>query len=76
MLGSRVRDGRKEWCVASEDCAFGPIGFQRERDVAPGEMLLITGAAFVFLLDMPSHCFCSSTSCHRQARSKTSTKVR
>ena len=44
MLGSRVRDGREEFCVASEDCAFGPIGFQRVRDVAPGEMLIITGA--------------------------------
>ena len=44
VLGSRVRDGREEFCVASEDCAFGPIGFQRVRDVAPGEMLIITGA--------------------------------
>lgn len=31
-----------EWCVASEDCAFGPIGFERVRDVAPGEMIVIT----------------------------------
>ena len=29
--------------MASEDCAFGPIGFQRVRDVAPGEMLIVTG---------------------------------
>lgn len=43
VLGSRERDGRTEWCVASEDCAFGPIGFQRVRDVAPGEMIVISG---------------------------------
>ncbi len=43
MLGSRERNGKTEYCVASEDCAFGPIGFQRVRDVAPGEMLIITG---------------------------------
>lgn len=44
VLGSRERSGRTEWCVASEDCAFGPIGFQRVRDVAPGEMIVISGA--------------------------------
>lgn len=43
VLGSRVRNGKEEFCVASEDCAFGPVGFQRIRDVAPGEMLIITG---------------------------------
>ena len=43
VLGSRERNGRTEYCVASEDCAFGPIGFQRVRDVAPGEMLIVTG---------------------------------
>ncbi|KAK9916686.1 hypothetical protein WJX75_005805 [Coccomyxa subellipsoidea] len=42
VLGSRERGGRAEWCVASEDCAFGPIGFTRVRDVAPGEMIVIT----------------------------------
>lgn len=44
MLGSRERNGKEEYCVASEDCAFGPMGFQRVRDVAPGEMLIVTGA--------------------------------
>lgn len=48
VLGSRVRNGEKEYCVASEDCAFGPIGFQRIRDVAPGEMLIVTGALIYF----------------------------
>ena len=40
MLGQRVSEARIEYCVASEDCAFGPIGFQRVRDIAPGEMLV------------------------------------
>jgi amidophosphoribosyltransferase len=45
VLGARpATDGRggTDWCVASEDCAFGPIGFERVRDVAPGEMIIIT----------------------------------
>lgn len=28
--------------IASEDCAFGPIAFERVRDVQPGEMVIIT----------------------------------
>lgn len=48
VLGSRVRNGKKEYCVASEDCAFGPIGFQRVRDVAPGEMLIVTGVQMLY----------------------------
>jgi hypothetical protein len=42
VLGRRSSDDGDEWCVASEDCAFGPIGFQRVRDVLPGEMIVIT----------------------------------
>ena len=42
MLGERKSAQGSEWCVASEDCAFGPIGFQRVRDVRPGEMIVIT----------------------------------
>ncbi|KAA6427811.1 MAG: amidophosphoribosyltransferase [Trebouxia sp. A1-2] len=42
VLGRRTSDDGDEWCVASEDCAFGPIGFQRVRDVLPGEMIVIT----------------------------------
>ena len=57
MLGSRMRNGKEEFCVASEDCAFGPIGFQRIRDVAPGEMLIITGAH-----GGPACCACPATS--------------
>ena len=37
----RGASGGEEWCVASEDCAFGPIGFKRVRDVRPGEMIVV-----------------------------------
>eukprot|EP00891_Asterochloris_glomerata_P004861 jgi/Astpho2/4861/fgenesh1_pm.00069_%23_6_t len=42
VLGRRAGPGGDEWCVASEDCAFGPIGFERVRDVRPGEMIVVT----------------------------------
>lgn len=42
VLGKRHGENGEEWCVASEDCAFGPIGFERVRDVSPGEMIVIT----------------------------------
>lgn len=43
VLGQRVNaNGEDEWCVASEDAAFGPLGFQIVRDVNPGEAILIT----------------------------------
>lgn len=42
MLGKRAGPNGDEWCVASEDCAFGPIAFERVRDVNPGEMVIIT----------------------------------
>lgn len=41
VLGKRQGRRGEEWCVASEDCAFGPIGFERVRDVQPGEMIII-----------------------------------
>ena len=41
-LGTRLTPDGPEWCVASEDCAFGPIGFKPLRDVQPGEMIIIT----------------------------------
>ncbi|GFH24571.1 amidophosphoribosyltransferase, partial [Haematococcus lacustris] len=41
MLGRRTTPLGDEWCVASEDCAFGPIGFERVRDVNPGEMVVV-----------------------------------
>lgn len=44
VLGRRPGlDGKgTEWAIASEDCAFGPIAFERVRDVQPGEMVIIT----------------------------------
>jgi len=42
VLGKRATSQGDEWCIASEDCAFGPIGFTRVRDVEPGEMIIIT----------------------------------
>ena len=42
VLGRRNSPDGPEWCVASEDCAFGPIGFELVRDVQPGEMVIIT----------------------------------
>jgi amidophosphoribosyltransferase len=42
VLGRREGPKGEEFCVASEDCAFGPIGFERVRDVQPGEMVVIT----------------------------------
>ena len=42
MLGRRESPFGDEYCVASEDCAFGPIGFERVRDVTPGEMIVIS----------------------------------
>jgi glutamine phosphoribosylpyrophosphate amidotransferase len=42
VLGKRTGFNGNEWCLASEDCAFGPVGFERVRDIAPGEAVLIT----------------------------------
>ena len=33
VIGRRAGPGGDEWAVASEDCAFGPIAFERVRDV-------------------------------------------
>eukprot|EP00798_Chlamydomonas_sp_ICE-L_P021025 gene21025-27892_t len=42
VLGKRAGPNGDDYCVASEDCAFGPIGFERVRDVLPGEMIIVT----------------------------------
>lgn len=42
VLGKKSTLNGREWAFASEDCAFGPIGFERVRDVLPGEAILIT----------------------------------
>jgi glutamine phosphoribosylpyrophosphate amidotransferase len=31
VLGHRVSEEGPEWCFASEDCAFGPLGFIKVR---------------------------------------------
>ena len=47
-----MTEGKEEWCVASEDCAFGPIGYKRVRDVLPGEMIVITDDGMLTLPDI------------------------
>ena len=42
VLGRRLTELGAEYCVASEDCAFGPLGFDRVRDILPGEMVVVT----------------------------------
>lgn len=43
VLGHRLNeDGEDEWAFASEDAALAPIGFERVRDVRPGEAILVT----------------------------------
>ncbi len=42
VLGKRTRDGRDEYAVASESVALDLTGFQRVRDVRPGEGIVVT----------------------------------
>ncbi|GAB3744029.1 amidophosphoribosyltransferase [Lysobacter olei] len=42
VLGKRVSNGRDEYAVASESVALDLIGFERVRDVRPGEGVVIT----------------------------------
>ncbi len=42
VLGRRKSPLGDEYCIASEDCAFGPIGFERMRDINPGEMVIVS----------------------------------
>eukprot|EP00884_Botryococcus_braunii_P014172 jgi/Botrbrau1/22756/Bobra.0132s0088.1 len=42
VLGKRTGANGDEWAIASEDCAFGPVGFERVRDVRPGEMVVVS----------------------------------
>jgi amidophosphoribosyltransferase len=48
IFGSREIDGEKEWMVASESVAIHALGFEVERDVAPGEAVFITSAGQIF----------------------------
>jgi amidophosphoribosyltransferase len=42
VLGKREVDGRDEYAVASESVALDILGFRRERDLLPGEAVVIT----------------------------------
>ena len=42
VIGSRDTEQGKEWAVASESVALDVLGFRLERDVAPGEGVVIT----------------------------------
>ncbi|MDY0023277.1 amidophosphoribosyltransferase, partial [Arenimonas caeni] len=48
VLGKRQRDGRDEYAVASESVALDILGFVRERDVLPGEAVVITDAGELY----------------------------
>jgi len=48
IFGSRVIDGEKEWIIASESVAIHALGFEVERDVAPGEAVFITSNGQLF----------------------------
>lgn len=41
VLGERIHEGKKAYCVASETCAFDLIGAKYIREVEPGEILCI-----------------------------------
>jgi amidophosphoribosyltransferase len=50
----------EQWCVASESCAFDIIGAELEREVEPGEMVVIDGEGMRSrqVIDSPRKAFC------------------
>ena len=48
ILGRRDVEGASEWVVASESVAITALGFQVERDVAPGEAIFISASGHLF----------------------------
>ncbi|GAB2512138.1 amidophosphoribosyltransferase [Lysobacter humi (ex Lee et al. 2017)] len=42
VMGKRVRDGRDEYAFASESVALDLLGYERLRDVRPGEGIVVT----------------------------------
>ncbi|WP_129671750.1 amidophosphoribosyltransferase [Candidatus Chloroploca sp. Khr17] len=49
------RLGERGWVVASESCALGTIGASFEREVEPGEILMITTEGPRTIAHMPAH---------------------
>jgi amidophosphoribosyltransferase len=48
VLGKRTSAGGDEYCVSSESVALDILGFERVRDVAPGEAVVITARGELF----------------------------
>ena len=48
VLGKRSTEAGDEYAVASESVAFDLIGFERVRDVAPGEAIVVTANGELF----------------------------
>lgn len=48
VFGRREVEGHEEWLVASESVALTALGFEVERDVAPGEAIFISGSGHFF----------------------------
>jgi amidophosphoribosyltransferase len=48
VLGKREHDGGTDYIVASESAALDILGFQRMRDVIPGEAIVITARGELF----------------------------
>jgi uncharacterized ferritin-like protein (DUF455 family)/adenine/guanine phosphoribosyltransferase-like PRPP-binding protein len=48
VLGKRTKNGSDEYAVASESVALDLLGFERVRDVAPGECIVVTARGELF----------------------------
>ena len=48
VLGKRTKNGSDEYAVASESVALDLLGFERVRDVGPGECIIITARGELF----------------------------
>jgi amidophosphoribosyltransferase len=48
VLGKRTKNGSDEYAVASESVALDLLGFERMRDVGPGECIVVTARGELF----------------------------